>query len=259
MRTTRLTIAAALLLIAIPLGQASPARALAPLPVPDSAWFGYNNAGFGDGTIGGVPYRHAMSFNFLTTHVFTATTRAEVSLNAQILRGYNALAAQLGLNDLAGPGLVATVAVDRDGVPYRTFTTRQGTLAAPITIPFDGHRVLHFVVLVSHFSQDAGIVLVAPTAVLLGHANAHGVSLALGATVVQPGAAQAIAVATAPGAPVTLVIAYPGGAERVVGPTPAPASGRYSYALTVPAGVHGTVRVVAVTGGIVAQATFTVG
>lgn len=88
------------------------------------------------------------------------------------------------------------------------------------------------------------IGLAEPMAIL---AIGRGVSLALGATIVQSGA------------PVTLVISYPGGGEQVIGPTPAPASGRYTYSLRVPASIHGTVKVVAVTGGVVSQASFTVG
>jgi len=266
MRTIRLALVAALLLIASVFSQALPARALAPLPVPDSVWFGNNNVDFQDRSIGAVPYRHAVAFHLMNLGYYSGSQeQAEVSLNVQLLRGYNAVRVQLGLADGGTNGVLATIAVDRDGVPYRVFKVKQGMLALPAVIPFGGHRVLHFFVQAQHpypVGGAADMILGAPTAVLQG---AHGpgtgpsVSLALGATTVQPGALLPISVTTAPSAPVTLVISYPGGGQQVIGPTPAPASGKFNYTLRVPATVHGTVGVVAVTGGVVSQASFTAG
>ena len=81
MRSIRLSAIAALLLIASLMSQALPARALAPLPTPDSAWFGGSSAGFSDGAIAGVPYHHAMVFHLQVLGSSLATSQAETSLN----------------------------------------------------------------------------------------------------------------------------------------------------------------------------------
>ena len=256
MRIVRL-IAVSLLLLIGTLWQSAPAHALAPRPLTDGDFF---NASVGTGVVGdlsidGEHYKGGLAVPFNGVY----DNPARVSIAAHALVGYNAMVFKAGFID-GSAGDTAQLQIYRDNRPYRTVILRNGTPALAVQILFGGARAIELSIGDNLYTTLAlnsrRIGLAVPMAIL---ATGRGVSLALGATSVQPGALLPIAVTTAPSAPVTLVISYPGGGQKVIGPTPAPASGRFTYALQVPATVHGTVRVVAVTGGVVSQATFTVG
>ena len=248
MRSIRLSAVAALLLIATLLGQSLPAHALAPRPLTGADFLDYGfYTGFaGELVINGEHYKDGVG-----CHVFPGNTEG-ASLNAHALVGYNAVVFKAGFQEGSGGGS-AELRISRDNRLYRTVILRNGSPAQTIQVLFAGAGTIELALVAG---AEEHLALAEPMAIL---ATGHGVSLALGATIVQPGAVLPIAVTTAPSAPVTLVISYPGGGQRVIGPTPAPASGRYSYALRVPSTIHGTVRVFLVTGGVSAQATFTVG
>jgi len=249
-RPIRLSALAALLLIASLLWQSAPAHALAPRPLTSNDFFDYQPytyIGFSGGLIiNGEHYKDGIGCHAVSGYP------VRVSLNAHALIGYNAVVFKAGFQEGSG-GTTAELRISRDNRLYRTVTLHNGFPARTIQVLFAGAGTIEFTL---SAGADERLALAEPTAIL---AIGHGVSLALGATSVQPGALQPIAVTIAPGAPVTLVISYPGGGEQVIGPTPAPASGRYTYSLRVPASTHGTVKVVAVTGGVVSQASFTVG
>ena len=248
MRTTRLALVAALLLIASVLGQSLPAHALAPRPLTGTDFLDYGfYTGFaGELIINGEHYKDGVG-----CHVFPGNTEG-ASLNAHALVGYNAVVFKAGFQEGSGGGS-AELRISRDNRLYRTVILRNGFPAQTIQILFAGAGTIELALVVG---AEEHLALAEPTAIL---ATGRGVALALGATSVQPGALLPISVTTAPSAPVALIIAYPDGTELAVGPTPASARGKFSYALRVPPTVHGTVRVVAVTDKVVAQATFTVG
>ena len=256
MRMVRL-IAVSLLLLIGTLWQSAPAHALAPRPLTDGDFF---NASVGTGVVGdlsidGEHYKGGLAVLFNGLY----DNPARVSIAAHALVGYNAMVFKAGFTD-GSVGDTAQLQIYRDNRPYRTVILRNGTPALAVQILFGGARAIELSIGDNLYTTLAlnsrRIGLAEPLAIL---ATGRGVSLALGATIVQPGAVLPIAVTTAPSAPVTLVISYPGGGQKVIGPTPAPASGKFSYTLRVPETVHGTVGVVAVTGGVVSQATFTVG
>ena len=248
MRSIRLSAVAALLLIAALLSQSLPAHALAPRPLAGADFLDYGfYTGFaGELIINGEHYKDCIS-----SHVFPGNTEG-ASLNAHALVGYNAVVFKAGFQEGSGGG-TAELRISRDNRLYRTVILRNGSPAQTIQVLFAGAGTIELALVAG---AEEHLALAEPTAIL---ATGRGVALALGATIVQPGAVQTIAVTTAPSAPVALIIAYPDGTEQTVGPTPASAGGKFSYVLHVPPAVHGTVRVVAVTDKVVAQATFTVG
>jgi len=250
MRIVRL-IAVSLLLLIGTLWQSAPARALAPRPLTGADFFNYSELTqfVGDLSIDADHYKGGISMG-----CGGAYRDGYASLSAHALLGYNAVVFKVGFLDSHGNG-TGELHISRDNRPYRTVLVHDGTVALPVQILFAGaHTIELSASCDSHWGATLG--LAEPMAIL---ATGRGVTLALGATSVQPGALLPIAVTTAPGAPVTLVISYPGGGQRVIGPTPAPASGKFSYTLRVPETVHGTVGVFLVTGGVSAQASFTAG
>jgi hypothetical protein len=73
-----------------------------------------------------------------------------------------------------------------------------------------------------------------------------------------PGGQQIARVVTKPGSSVVLVIDYPNGKQKVLGPDPSARNGRLAFPWKVPTTIHGKVHVTMVSAGMVAQATFTV-
>ena len=86
--------------------------------------------------------------------------------------------------------------------------------------------------------------------------GAGAVTLKLAASVAA-GGQQTVQASTGKGASVALVVDYPDGSQ-LVAPGHAGPDGHYSYSWTLPAGVHGTVKVWLDAGGSIAQGSFTV-
>lgn len=209
-------------------------------------------------TIAGVKYARAVSINACDGNV------EGVSLNTARLPGYKAISFDLGMVDRDSVTDAMTFTVTADGNPVYSKTLRQGQMFH-VVAPFSKAQVLSFSA--NEIQGDCVQLIMGNPEALAGGAPPAGsggatspggaTSLHIVSTTVLAGGLQQATVTTAKRASVTLVVTYPDGSQAALGPRQATSGGHLTFTWTVPAGLHGTVRVVAVSSGV-AQGTFQV-
>lgn len=266
---------AALVLVTGPLAGVVSVPRLSPHLLTGDDFFNYSSSASpsNDARIATVGYRSALQF---TMNKCCNGVTQQVSLNVSKLAatGYGAVAIAVGAGDGSAVGTGGEVRIMRDGKIYRTLHVPTGQTAQRLVVPFNGHAVITFVVVETAYGTgDAATVGTAYYDVVFGNPTAivslaaypvgsppatPSLRLTLTAPSVAAGAVETARVTTTPGSYVTVIVPYPSGTPRVLGPLRTDAAGKVSTTFSPPSGVHGQTGVVAVANDQVAHDTFTV-
>jgi hypothetical protein len=224
------------------------AYAIAPHPVTSGDMFGAIEAGFSTVTVAGQTFQNAL---------YLGRGGAEISINMNPFRAYNALAFDLGADDGTYANTTGSVIIYGDGKQLASFTATPRVPVRHEVVGLGGHTIIR---LVRQSSDNTGAyVFVNPQLIHQGPTPPPPPSMTLESGTTTVGSQQAVDVSTQARKAVTVMVVFANGTHLVDGPHLSGPTGHYLYTFNVPNRTKGMAQVVAVIGGSgVAQMTFTV-